>query len=296
MPSPSLSSRLPTVLAVGLSVALAAALYASHLAAPRTLWTDVNHDRNGHYAFAAGLALAIRDLDIVRFGQDVINARIWPPLHGLLLAPVLAVFGPDYRLAGVVSAAAWAATIFAAFALARRLLADAAAGLAAGGAAALFVAASPDMRAFAVESMLESLGAALSIAVLLAYVRLRERPGDGARWAQLGFVLTLLFFEKGNYWSLTVAALLLAAATIDPRGLRDWLRARLANPALRAIAGRAVAHPLSIASALALVAVAALYLRGPATIAIGGASVSLYPPENLLTVGYALAFARLALL
>ncbi|MBL8839769.1 MAG: glycosyltransferase family 39 protein, partial [Alphaproteobacteria bacterium] len=277
-----------------LAVACAAALYLTHLEAPRTLWLGALHDRNGHYAYAAGIALAIRDLDPVRLLQDLYNARVWPPLHGLLLAPVLAAFGPDFRLAGVVSAAAWAATMLGAFMIARRLLADAAAGLAAGAAAALWIAASPAMRAYGVDAMLESLGAALSVFALLGYIRVRERPADMRRWAQLGLVLTLLFFEKGNYWGLVVAALAAAATTVAPRAAWSWIRGEAAKRTQRGFIRGALWHPIGLAAAIVLCAVAAITLNGPTTVVLFGSSVSLHPPENLLTVGYALVFLRIA--
>jgi hypothetical protein len=53
--------------------------------------------------------------------------------------------------------------------------------------------------------------------------------------------------------------------------------------------------PLLIAVALIVALIAYLYARGPAALSLFGQSVSLYPPENLTTLAYALAVLRIAL-
>ena len=52
--------------------------------------------------------------------------------------------------------------------------------------------------------------------------------------------------------------------------------------------------PFLLAAALVFAAVLYLYWRGPTSIEVSGRAVSLYPPENLVTIGYAILFARAA--
>jgi hypothetical protein len=133
--------------------------------------------------------------------------------------------GPDYRLAVLPSLAAWVGTIVLAFLCARRLAPGLPNG--AGAMAAALVAASPGMRAFATDIMLESLGACLSLGVLYAAVRYVATPTrSSARW--LALALTLLFYEKYNYWFLVVLALGLTVATALP-SWRRWDRGRVAS-------------------------------------------------------------------
>ena len=52
------------------------------------LWRDPLHDRNGHYAFGLKLALNVRDFDIIGFLVELEKPKVWPQLHGLVLAVV----------------------------------------------------------------------------------------------------------------------------------------------------------------------------------------------------------------
>jgi len=256
----------------------------------RSLWTEIVHDRNSHYAFAQDLALALREADLVGFFASLDKAKTWPPLHPLIDGTLLALIGPDYRLAVLPSLFAWAATALLAFLIARRIAPCH--GDAAGAIAAAFVLSSPAHRLYAVDVMLESLGAALTLAVLYAYVAARQAP-TARRWRLLALALSLLFLEKYNYWMIAVLAL--AAAELSQHPAR-WLE-RIRAAARRIGAAdwpRQWREPLNYPPAIAALLVAVLYALGPTAVTIAGRTISLYPPQNLTTIAYALLLLRLA--
>ncbi len=220
---------------------LAGALYVRFLDVHRHLWDAPLHDRNAHYLFSLKLATALRNGQVLAFLNDLNEARVWPPLHGLLAASLLLVGGLDYRLAVLPSLAGWIGAVLFAFLTARRMVERG--GNTAGLLAALFVAASPAHRAFATDIMLEGLGAGLSLAALYGYLlAVQGRPDETWKGRCLGVILSALFLEKYNYWLLVVLALLLAECLTRPRlyfaavrrHLRgiDWRRARR-NSAIR---------------------------------------------------------------
>src|SRR5262249_5118673 len=69
---------------------------------------------------------------------------------------------------------------------------------------------SPALRAFATDIMLESLGAALTLAALYFYVGARQER-SAWRGACCALLLLALFLTKYNYWTLLTAGLLLGA-------------------------------------------------------------------------------------
>jgi hypothetical protein len=277
-------------------VPLAAWLYGDFLGGARLLWRGLNHDRNGHFQFGVSLALDVLNRDVVAFLTDFNRATVWPPLHGLALAAVLLVGGVDDRLGVLPSLAGWVITVVVAALIARRLVARVADGPAHGTVAAaltvIFVAASPGLRDYALDVMLESLGAALTALALYCYLRAKAGPGQEKWWRRLALVLTLLFFEKGNYWGLLVAGVVLAELAADPRSALAAARAiaaRLGTGAFWAAQARA---PLTWVLVALLAIIAALLLRGPTSIPLFGRDVSLYPPENLATAACWVAFLR----
>ena len=121
------------------------------------------------------LATDAQNLRIYRFLDDINQARVWPPLQGLLTAGVLLVGGLDYRLAVLPSLAGWVGTVFFGYLLAKRALPTG--GVFAGLIAALFIVASPAHRAYGTDIMLESVGACLTLVVLYCYlVLVQARP------------------------------------------------------------------------------------------------------------------------
>lgn len=282
---------LPLVLVLALAAASAAVAYAHFRQAPRQLWTSAIHDRNAHYWLGLNFALDFRRADLLHFVSDLDGARVWPPLHGVLVGVVLAVAGPDYRLAVLPSLTAWAASALLAFLLGRRLAPRG--GNLAGAAAALFVLASPAHHAFATDVMLESLGACLTLATLYAAVRLVQ-TGSVAAARGLALALTAGFLHKYNYWLLTVFAL--AAETIGARW-RESLRScagLLALPATRSWLWRQLRHPLTYVAVPAAAIAGLIAWTGGTGLTLAGRAVSLRSAAMPLSVAYGCFVIRLA--
>ncbi|ABD06276.1 conserved hypothetical protein [Rhodopseudomonas palustris HaA2] len=279
---------------LGAAIAIAGAMFADYYRAPDLLWRYFYHDRNSHYSFGLDLALAMRQLDPAWFFSELEKAKVWPPFHGLVLSVVLLIGGIDVRLGIVPSLIGWVATIAFTWLIARRLFAGRMEGLFAAAVASILTMASPAFRLISADVMLEGLGAGLSAAALWAYLRASAEPEKAARWRLLAVLLTVLFFHKGNYWGLLLAPIAIAFAS------ERW-RATLA--VARAIGrikvGAAIAapfrQPLLILAALVAALVGFIYARGPTALELFGKSVSLYPPENLTTLAYALVFLWWAL-
>jgi hypothetical protein len=276
------------------AIVIAGAMLAGYLADPDLLWRGVYHDRNAHFAFGLDLALALRNLDPLWFLAELDKAKVWPPLHGLALAAVLLVAGPDHRFAIVPSLVGFVTTVVFGALIARTASKDRIAGILAAAVTAILTLASPALRLLASDVMLEGLGAGLSAAALWAYGRARADPRP-ATWRLLALLLTALFFEKSNYWGLVGAALVATICLQDrarwsaaPRAALAFTRAHVSWHVL-------IRDPLLIAAAVTTAVVIALYARGPTAVELFGRTLSLYPPENLTTLAYALVFARVAL-
>lgn len=275
--------------ALVLVVALGQAVfcYVHFLHNARHLWGSAGHDRNAHYWLGLCFGLDLRHGDVVNLVRDLHGARYWPPLHGLLVGLVQAVGGCDYRLAVLPSLTAWVLTALFAFLAARRACLRG--GDAAGFVAALFVLASPAHRAFATDIMLESLGAALSLAALYFYLASTQEtsrwPGRG-----LGLTLTALCLTKYNYWVLVVLALAAAelGRSCSLRAALQWAR----SFPWREWAIRQLRQPLNYPLILALIPLTAGYLFHIEAITLGGRRYLLYPATNLVWVAYLLALLR----
>ncbi|MFO1060092.1 MAG: glycosyltransferase family 39 protein [Dongiaceae bacterium] len=258
----------------------------------RQRWNGIINDRNAHYEFALDLALAIRHASPVDFVATLLRSKTWPPIHGLFASLILAIGGPDWRLAVLPSLVGFVMTATCAFLLARRI--SPASGNAAGLLAAAMVLASPAHRAFAADVMLESLGAGLTMLVFYLYVASRQDQSIRT-WRWLAITLTLLFFEKYNYWTLAVIGLTVAELVDRHREL--WERGREFVRAVpwRDWAQRQFRHKPNWLVLLALLVPAAIFAIRPAPLEIAGRSVGLYPPYNLTTVAFALLAGRLLL-
>lgn len=284
------TNRVCLALVFAATLGLAIFHYAQFRSDPRPLWNGIVHDRSGHYQFAQELAIAVRSANPVAFFATLEKAKVWPPLHGLCAAVVLAVGGIDYRLAVLPSLVGWIATAVFGFLLARRC--SASSGNVAGVIAVAMILASPAVRAYALDIMLESLGAALTLAALYYYSVARETP-TLRTWRWFALTLTFLFFEKYNYWLLVVLALSAAellhlTARTSARVWHfftaiDWKRA------LR----REVRQPLTWLFVVIALTALAIFIIQPGPLSLGGKRVSLYPPNNLVTVAYAALFFRL---
>lgn len=284
------ASAVPT-LVLAAAIVLAASLYSGFRAVDRHLWDNPIHDRNSHYLYSLRLATDLRQGDVPRFVYHLDQARVWPPLHGVVGAAVLLVGGLDYRLAVLPNVAGWVGTVFFGFLVARRMLPRG--GTLAGLVAALFIAASPAHRAFATDIMLESLGAFLSLVVLYCYLRAVQGPGDSraaGRW--LGLALTALFLHKYNYWALLVLTLGVTEAAARPRLLGQGLRRAWQRWDTRSWLSSQARHPLTWVLALFLLPIAAVFWHGPQPLTWRGHSVSLYPPHTLIHLAYVVLFLR----
>ena len=257
------------------------------------LWRDLMHDRNGHYAFGLKLALHLRDLDIAGFLVELEKPKVWPQLHGLVLAAVLLIGGIDHRLGIVPSLIGWVMTVWFCWRIAIRSFDHRSLGIIAGIAAVALVATSPAFALMSTDVMLEGLGSGLSALCLWAFMAAYAEPDKAWRWRLLAVALTLLFFEKYNYWAFAVTSIALAALLIDAR-----VRALAWSAAKEAVthAPEMLKSPFFIAGIVVLGAAAAIGLRGPTALEILGERVSLYPPFNIVTAGYALLFVASVLL
>ena len=275
------------------AIAIAVAMFVAYYRHPEELWRNLWHDRSAHYGFGLDVAIALRTFNPIESLAALEAVRLWAPLHPALLSVVLAIGGLDYRLAVVPSLAGWVMTVVLAWLIARRLFTDRLQGIVAGTVAALFVMASPLFRALASDVMLETLGAALTALVIWLYLRAVEAPHDEARWRAVALALTLLFLEKQNYWLLTAAAFALAVISEAPRAWFAGVRQFIVATGVLDVLRNSYRDPLLIALAVVCAAIVAILLKGPATIQVLGRQISLYPPGNLITVAWALLFARI---
>jgi hypothetical protein len=270
------------------AVAVAGFTYAHFLETHRSLWIGVVHDRHAHYLLGQSMALDIRHGDVGQLLRDFDSARIWPPLHGFLVAAVLTITGPDYRFAVLPSLAAYVGTVLLGFLVARRVAPRG--GNLAGLVAAVFLLASPAHRAFATDVMLESLGACMTLLVLYVYL---VHVQQASRWsgAALGLSLTLLFITKYNYWALIVVALVVTEIAGGPGAAWTWLRGALGGFDWRGQLRR----PFNYVTAALLALAVWVMATGGTTFHVAGNTVSLTMPHNLISLAYLMVFLRAAI-
>jgi hypothetical protein len=276
------------------ALAAAAVQYDWYREADPALWVSPEHDRNAHYLIGLKAAADVRSGRAWDFVRDLGGERVWGPLHPALTAGVLLVGGFDHRLAVLPSLAGWVLAILFGFLSARR--AAPRGGNLAGLTAALFIAASPAFRAYAVDVMLESLGAGLTLAALYFYLRaVQTRPDAVWPGRLLGLALTALFFYKYNYWMLTALALAGAALSAQLPAFWRALWGRVRGFDVWGLLRRERRRPWVYLLAAPAALVAAVALRGDRPFEWAGRRFSLYPPYTLLTIVYAVVFLRLAL-
>jgi hypothetical protein len=258
--------------AVAIVIVLAAvSVYRAFRPEAGHLWYAPAHDRNGHYQRSQRIALALRDGNLRTLVSEIHAATVWPPLHPLVTGSILAVGGLDARFAVLSSLAAWAATCWFAFALAYRLAPQGKA--LAGGVALLFMLASPAHRAYAVDVMIESMGAALTLAVLYCYVTAFD-DGSAARGRWLGLSLFALLLTKSNYWTL-VAAGLTPALLYRYRGLvTKWLWSMFRPSIVRDWIAMQVRHPLTYLLLPAFAFAGYVRFVGPVSFTLMGQTVA----------------------
>lgn len=292
--SPRWLDRLALVLVAGCTLAMAVCLYTRFLGVHRHVWSGTHHDRNAHYLFGLKMAVALEDGRVDRVAREINRSRVWGPLHGVLVAGVLVVGGCDYRLAVLPSLAGWVGTAIFAFLLVRRVVPRY--GNITGCLASFFILISPGYQGYATDIMLESLGACFSLAALYYYlVAVQAEPHEVGKWPGrlLGLSLTLLFFQKANYWILVVLAILANELLIRfsvyrrvvVEGCRTvdwpvWFRRQLRKPS---------AYLLG----LLLVTIVAFLLRGNRPLILAGRTLRVYPPFFFVEMAYIVAFLLL---
>jgi hypothetical protein len=275
------------------AVASAAFVFQHHAAHERGLWVSPTHDRNANYRYSLQVVTDLRTGDIPRLVSDFDKGSIvWPPLHGVLLALLLLVGNREPTLAVVPSLIGWVgAAVFGYLAGNRAVRAY---GPLAGLVAAALVLGNPTARGYAADCMLESLGGCLTFAVLHAYLRWeQDRTGRSVAW--LGLALTLLFFEKYNYWLLTVLACGGAHLVIHRWEWWGIVRRAFVSRPWKAWLLAQLRHPLSYATAMAGVLCAAVAVIGDFDMRMGGVAIPVRGLNTLVTITYALVLLRFTL-
>jgi hypothetical protein len=289
-PAPRRREWLLTAAVALLILLSAASLYVQFLRVAPALWYSPSHDRNGHYVRSQNMAFVLRDGNLAGVVHEIHAATVWPPLHPLITGLVLAVGGIDYRLAVLPSLAAWAATCWLAFALAARLVPRYKAF--AGCVALLFTLASPAYRAFAIDIMLESLGAALTLGVLYFYVSARQQ---GSAWRGRCFALLFfaLFLTKYNYWTLLAAGLLLGTLFEFAPFFRQAIRTRFRPAAWPGWLVAQLRHPLTYPLLAACAVTLYVQFTGPLTLTLAGRQTTIGRIDIPVEVAYILLLLRL---
>jgi hypothetical protein len=284
------TGRIALAIVLTAACALSALTYRQFLSDHRSLWYSTDHDRNAHYLYALKLASALRGWDFVEFLHEINRAYVWPPLHGLMAALILAFEGFDYRLAVLPSLIGWAGTAVLAFLLARRSVPQW--GELAGLVAATLVLASPLHRGFATDVMLESMGACLTLLTLFLYVRtVQEGKLSHYRWLVL--CLTIIFLHKYNYWLLTVLAIVGAELIVRGAFYARIAKGFLSQVNWHASFRREMRQPLSWLAMLGAAVVLGLLASGIRSIEVAGRTIRTHPPTALVNIAYLAALLRL---
>ena len=258
----------------------------------RELWWWMGHDRHAHYMYGLNLALDLRTGDFVRLFHDFDRMRVWGPFHAFAVAFIEMVAGPDHRLAVLPSLAGWILAMWCAFLIPRRVLPGS--GNAAGLLAAFLVAVSPAHRAFATDTMLESLGAGLSLAAIYLYLVVLQE-GTHRAAILLGLTLTILFLHKYNYWLLVLFGVVLGEFTRQPKA---WLQNALSwcqRDRLPRWLLCELKHPLNYVALAFAGAAVAVRMTGGGTITLGRWTMSAQEPHNFVHLAYIAFFVRLVL-
>ena len=282
--------QIPLLVVIGVAFTACAQRYELHRREYAANWVGLGHDRNAHYRYGLQLAADATNGDVHRFLIDFdAGSWVWPPLNGILVAAVALLAGPNPVTAALPALLGWFLSMVFAFALASRSAGRF--GVPAGFLAAACVLVSPAHRAYATDVMLESLGAGLTLMALHAFVVWSQvrTPRAGA-W--LGFALSLLFFQKFNYW-LLVAFTIFAAHGIEQRAEYWHLLKRLRRDVPWRIwfVGQ-WRRPLNYPIAMLLAVVAVFAIAGAFTIELFGQSLAVESNQIFVAVAFALALLR----
>jgi hypothetical protein len=308
MPVPTSSSQVlprnkagdlvPVAIVLVIASVFAASMLVNYAANPGELWYGFLRDRNSHFGGALRLAVALQNFNLPRFLALVAEARIWGPVADIALALVMIFGGIDVKLAILPSLIGWICTMVLVLLIARRLFSARWTGNVAGALAVTFALASPAFRLIGADVMLEGPGAGLTAFCLYAYIRARSKnEGESERWwGVLAIALTVLFFEKYNYWLMTALALAIAHFSEDLAGWAKWTRTHAAKVAPGA-AHAIIRDPFIIAIACLVVLDIVIYASHPTTVTLLGFHVSVRDAwQDVETAIWAVLFVRAALL
>jgi hypothetical protein len=285
------SLYLPPLLVLTAALGLAAIEFSHYWQESRELWTSTSHDRNAHFLYGMNIAQDLRSGDVRQLLLDFDSARVWPPLHGLVLGVIMSLGGVDHRLGVLPSLVGWIGAGVFAFLLARRAVPRY--GNVAGFIAAAFILGSPAHRAFATDVMLESLGACLSLLALYLYlVTVQEESATAGKG--LGLALTALCVHKSNYWLLVVFALTAAELTARPATYWSFFKRTVAIVDWPHWLKRQLWQPLNYLLVAVLAVIAWLVAGGGEALQVEGQGITLRSPHNVVTVAYAIVLMRVA--
>jgi hypothetical protein len=286
------------VIVVAVASIFAASMLVNYAADPAELWYNLHSDRNTHFDAALKFAVALQNFNVPRFLDLLVQARIWPPVADLSLALVMIFGGMNMRLAILPSLISWVGTIILVLLIARRMVSDRWTGNVAGALAVMFALASPAFRLIGADVMLEAPGAALTAFCIYAYLRARAKAADDSErwWGIVAIGLTVLFFEKYNYYLMTALALAIAYFSENLSDRLRWLRAHAALLS-RDTAGAMIRDPFLISVAFLVVFDVAVYASHPTAIDLFGFHISLRNAwEDVQTLIWAVLFVRAVLL
>jgi hypothetical protein len=289
------ANRLDMVLLVLLGLASliwASRDYAQYWADSSSRWTSFYHDRHAHCAYAMDMADALRTGNVVEFAQILQRNIVWPPIHGFVAALAMLATGLDHRTVVFPAVLGWWLLLVSAPLTTRAIVGQGLSGWIGAGVTWLLLAQSPAYRAYSTDCLLEGLGAGISAWCVYAYVLARQQPTAPRRWLLLGVSLTLLFFEKTNYWLVVVAGLLLAEGVLAVRVVSAWQQVRCGLLRAGSILREEARHPVFWLGMLLAGSAAGIALRGPTSFPWQGQSVSLYPPGTFVLLAYVCFFAR----
>jgi Dolichyl-phosphate-mannose-protein mannosyltransferase len=292
------SKAIPVIVVLVIASIFAASMLVNYAANPGELWYGLLQDRNVHFDAAIQLAVALRNFDVPTFLGLLLEPHIWPPAADLSLAVVMILGGMDLSLAILPGLVSWTCTMTLILLIARRLFSDQWTGNVAGALAVTFALGSPAFRLISADVMLEGPGAALTAFCLYAYIRARTKIlAESERWwGALAIGLTVLFFEKYNYWLMIALALAIAYFSEDLSSWLKWIRthAAMATPdTARAI----IRDPFIIAATGLVVLEIVIYALRPTAVDLFDVHVVVRDAwKDVATAIWAVLFVRAVLL
>lgn len=217
-------------------LAVPIALIASLPAAGTPGW-----DESGHVFAALRMTAALREHGVRAFGEELVRSDYYTPLGRACYVPALALLGSAWWVPRLVGVLAWAATVFLATRLARRLVPAEAAPHAALWTAA-FGATCTLGANHARTAFLEPISAFACAGLAWSFVRCTERP-TARRAALVGALAAFGVLVKPTYGLLGIAAC--AVACVVPYAYRR-VRARADAGGAELPRGRALAAGVAV--------------------------------------------------